>query len=95
MRPKVILIPPIQVQAISPLLEGKDLLVIAKTGSGKTVDFSLPLIDKLVRNKVSVTPNHIRSLILSPTRELATQIEKNIINYTEGLELKTKVMFGG
>jgi ATP-dependent RNA helicase RhlE len=86
---------PIQVQAIPHLLEGKDLLGIAKTGSGKTAAFSLPLIDKLGRNKASVTPNHIRSLILSPTRELATQIENNIINYAEGLELKTKVVFGG
>lgn len=86
---------PIQVQAIPPLLEGKDLLGIAKTGSGKTAAFSLPLIDKLGRNKVSSTPNHIRSLILSPTRELASQIENNIINYAEGLELKTKVVFGG
>ena len=86
---------PIQVQAIPPLLEGKDLLGIAKTGSGKTAAFSLPLIDKLGRNKVNITPNHIRSLILSPTRELASQIENNIINYSEGLELKTKVVFGG
>ena len=86
---------PIQVQAIPPLLEGKDLLGIAKTGSGKTAAFSLPLIDKLGRNRMSVTPNHIRSLILSPTRELATQIENNIISYAEGLELKTKVVFGG
>ena len=86
---------PIQVQAIPPLLEGKDLLGIAKTGSGKTAAFSLPLIDKLGRNMTSVTPNHIRSLILSPTRELATQIENNIIDYAEGLELKSKVVFGG
>lgn len=86
---------PIQVQAIPPLLEGKDLLGLAKTGSGKTAAFSLPLIDRLGRNKTSITPNHIRSLILSPTRELATQIENNIINYAEGLELKSKVVFGG
>ena len=86
---------PIQVQAIPPLLEGKDLLGIARTGSGKTAAFSLPLIDKLGRNKTNITPNHIRSLILSPTRELATQIEDNIINYAEGLELRSKVVFGG
>ena len=86
---------PIQVQAIPPLLEGKDLLGLAKTGSGKTAAFSLPLIDRLGRNKTSITPNHIRSLILSPTRELATQIENNIINYAEGLELRSKVVFGG
>lgn len=86
---------PIQAQAIPPLLKGKDLLGIAKTGSGKTAAFSLPLVNKLGRNKVSITPKHIRSLILSPTRELASQIEDNIINYAEGLELKTKVVFGG
>ena len=86
---------PIQVQAIPPLLEGRDLLGIAKTGSGKTAAFSLPLIDKLGRDKTTITPNHIRSLILSPTRELATQINNNIIDYAEGLGLKTKVVFGG
>ena len=86
---------PIQMQAIPPLLEGKDLLGLAKTGSGKTAAFSLPLIDRLGRNKTRITPNHIRSLILSPTRELATQIENNIINYAEGLGLRSKVVFGG
>lgn len=86
---------PIQAQAIPPLLEGRDLLGIAQTGSGKTAAFSLPLIDKLGRNRVNITPNHTRSLILSPTRELATQIENNIIDYAEGLELKSKVVFGG
>ena len=86
---------PIQEQAIPSLLEGKDLLGIARTGSGKTAAFSLPLIDHLGRSIVNIKPNHVRSLILSPTRELASQIESNIISYSEGLGLKTKVVFGG
>ena len=56
----LISIPQSTVQAIPPLLEGKDLLGLAKTGSGKTAAFSLPLIDRLGRNKTSITPNHIR-----------------------------------
>jgi ATP-dependent RNA helicase RhlE len=86
---------PIQAQAIPALLEGSDLLGIAKTGSGKTAAFSLPLIDNFGRNTKTLEPNHIRSLILSPTRELATQIESNITTYANGLGLKTKVVFGG
>lgn len=86
---------PIQKQAIPPLLTGKDLLGIAQTGSGKTAAFSLPIIELFSSNKSTVKCNHVRSLILSPTRELATQIENNIKNYGTGLNLSSKVVFGG
>lgn len=86
---------PIQSQAIPPVLDGKDLLGIAKTGSGKTAAFSLPIINILGKNQYEVECNHVRSLILSPTRELATQIENNIRTYSEGLNLRTKAVFGG
>ena len=86
---------PIQLQAIPPLLEGRDLLGIAQTGSGKTAAFSLPILELFSRNRQTVKANHVRSLILSPTRELATQIENNIKEYGSGLELSSKVVFGG
>jgi ATP-dependent RNA helicase RhlE len=86
---------PIQAQSIPHLLKGRDFLGIAKTGSGKTAAFSIPILERFGRKKIQIRPNHIRSLILSPTRELASQIEKSIINYGEGLELKSKVVFGG
>jgi ATP-dependent RNA helicase RhlE len=86
---------PIQVECIPQLLEGKDLLGIAQTGTGKTAAFALPLIDRLGRNKKDINSKHIRSLILTPTRELASQIETNIKVYGEGLDLSSKVVFGG
>ena len=85
---------PIQEQSIPHLLEGKDLLGIAQTGTVKTAAFSLPLLDKL--SKETKTNNHqIKALILSPTRELAVQIADNIKLYGEGLKLKHAVIFGG
>jgi ATP-dependent RNA helicase RhlE len=67
---------PIQEKSIPSLLNGSDLLGIAQTGSGKTAAFSLPLIDRLGREEVQTKPNNIRSLILAPTRELSSQIQK-------------------
>jgi len=86
---------PIQAQAIPHLLLGKDLLGIAQTGTGKTAAFSLPLISKLAKSDVSVRSKQARSLILTPTRELASQIELNIKYYSKGLKLSTSVIFGG
>jgi len=86
---------PIQAQAIPPLLEGKDLLGIAQTGTGKTAAFSLPLLHRLAEEKLKMRPGKCRSLILAPTRELASQIHKDIKVYGEGLGLKAAVVFGG
>ncbi|MCO4794986.1 MAG: DEAD/DEAH box helicase, partial [Bacteriovoracaceae bacterium] len=86
---------PIQGQSIPHLLKGKDLLGIAQTGTGKTAAFSLPIINRLAKNKVKAKPARVRTLILTPTRELASQIEENIKLYSKGLNLKTTVIFGG
>lgn len=86
---------PIQAQAIPYLLQGRDLLGIAQTGTGKTAAFSLPIINRLAQNKVKARPGRVRALILTPTRELAAQIEDNIKNYSKDLNLKCIVVFGG
>ena len=86
---------PIQKECIPALMNGKDLLGIAQTGTGKTAAFSLPIIDNFGRNKVDIKAKRTRSLILTPTRELASQITQNIDDYANGLGLNTKVVYGG
>ena len=86
---------PIQRECIPALIEGHDLLGIAQTGTGKTAAFSLPLINNFGKNKIEMETKCTRSLILTPTRELALQIMQNIDYYSSGLELKTKVIYGG
>ena len=86
---------PIQKKCIPPLINGNDLLGIAQTGTGKTAAFSLPIINNFGRNKVDINAKSTRSLILTPTRELASQIMQNIDDYSDGLGLKTKVVYGG
>lgn len=86
---------PIQREAIPHLLQGKDLLGIAQTGTGKTAAFSLPIINYLVNTPRAVKGGEPRVLILSPTRELASQIEANIKKYSKGLHIGTTVIFGG
>ena len=86
---------PIQKECIPALINGNDLLGIAQTGTGKTAAFSLPIINTFGRNKIDIQAKSTRSLILTPTRELASQIMQNIDDYSEGLGLKTKVVYGG
>lgn len=86
---------PIQKECIPALINGNDLLGIAQTGTGKTATFSLPIINKFGRNKIAIKAKSTRSLILTPTRELASQIMQNIDDYADGLGLKTKVVYGG
>lgn len=86
---------PIQAQAIPHLLEGRDLLGIAQTGTGKTAAFSLPIINRLVKNKIKTRPARVRALILTPTRELAAQIDDNIKTYSKDLKIFSAVIFGG
>jgi len=86
---------PIQAQAIPHLLNGKDLLGIAQTGTGKTAAFSLPILNHLAKNKVKTKPKNVRTLILTPTRELASQIDDNIRSYSKGLGIFSTVVFGG
>ncbi len=86
---------PIQQACIPALINGNDLLGIAQTGTGKTAAFSLPIINNFGRNKIDIKAKSTRSLILTPTRELASQIMQNIDDYSDGLGLKTKVVYGG
>ncbi|MDC1175483.1 DEAD/DEAH box helicase, partial [Bacteriovoracaceae bacterium] len=69
---------PIQEKSIPILLKGKDLIGIAQTGTGKTASFSLPIINRLAKDKKKAKPARVRALILTPTRELASQIEENV-----------------
>lgn len=86
---------PIQLQAIPFVMEGKDILGIAQTGTGKTAAFSLPILHNLAKNPVSVKSGGVRVLILTPTRELASQIADNIELYGKDLGLRYAVIFGG
>jgi len=86
---------PIQEKSIPHIMNKKDLLGIAQTGTGKTAAFSLPLIHNLMSSGVEVKPKNVRALILTPTRELASQIEDNIKMYSKGTNFKTAVIFGG
>jgi len=86
---------PIQGKAIPALLEGRDLLGIAQTGTGKTAAFGLPLLQKLSTGHVPPGPKQTRALILAPTRELAVQIEQSLRTYGRFLNLKLAVILGG
>lgn len=86
---------PIQAQAIPFLLNGSDLLGIAQTGTGKTAAFSLPILNRFGLNPIKLKSKQVRCLILTPTRELASQIEMNIKEYGQGMKPSTRVVFGG
>lgn len=86
---------PIQIQAIPLVLQKKDLLACAQTGTGKTAAFSLPIIEFLTRNTAQHTPGPPLALIVCPTRELAIQIAENIQVYTSQTKIKHCVIFGG
>jgi len=85
---------PIQSQAIPVILSGKDVLAAAQTGTGKTAGFALPIMEKLSSGQ-KPRGNNVRALVLTPTRELAAQVEDNIRGFNEFLNLKTTVVFGG
>ncbi len=86
---------PIQAQAIPKVLAGQDVLGVAQTGTGKTAAFSLPMIHRLHLERYSGQHRPIRGLILTPTRELAAQIEENIVGYTKHVKLFSVTLFGG
>ena len=85
---------PIQQKAIPPILEGKDVLASAQTGTGKTAGFTLPILQLLSQGQ-HLRQRPVRALILTPTRELAAQILANIKEYSEFLDLRSTVIFGG
>jgi ATP-dependent RNA helicase RhlE len=86
---------PIQLQAIPPLLEGRDLLGIAQTGTGKTAAFALPTIQYLEENPKSKGMRECRVLVLSPTRELAAQIAASFRDYSKQSRISVEAVFGG
>jgi ATP-dependent RNA helicase RhlE len=85
---------PIQAQAIPELIEGRDMLGCAQTGTGKTAAFALPILNAMAKDPWS-GPRCIRVLMLCPTRELASQINDNIEQYARHLDIRSMVMFGG
>ncbi len=87
---------PIQRQAIPVVLEGRDLMASAQTGTGKTAGFTLPLLQLLSKHDHPVKGRRpVRALILTPTRELAAQIGENVEAYSKHLRLRSLVVFGG
>ncbi|MDP1784127.1 MAG: DEAD/DEAH box helicase [Sulfuricurvum sp.] len=87
---------PVQAQAIPFILEGRDMLAGAQTGTGKTAGFTLPMLEILTRKPFnSKAPRHIRVLILTPTRELAAQVGESVKTYGKYLPYKSAVVFGG
>jgi ATP-dependent RNA helicase RhlE len=86
---------PIQAQAIPHLLQGRDLLGCAQTGTGKTAAFALPILQRLAHAGQRVGPKACRALVLTPTRELAAQIEASFKTYGRYLKLSSAVVFGG
>lgn len=85
---------PIQKQAIPVILAGKDLIATAQTGTGKTASFVLPILEMFNKER-KLRGKRIRALILTPTRELAVQIEANIAQYSKHLNLSSMAVYGG
>lgn len=86
---------PIQAQGIPAVVEGRDVLGLAQTGTGKTAAFGLPMLTRLIKYGKKPDPKTCRALILAPTRELATQIATNIDAYAEGTPIRSFRVVGG
>ena len=86
---------PIQSQAIPHAMNGRDVMGLAQTGSGKTAAFGLPMIDALIKDGGRPVPKGAKALVLAPTRELAKQISDNLTAYTQGTHLKVALVVGG
>src|SRR6201997_2660634 len=86
---------PIQAQAIPPVMAGRDLLGIAQTGTGKTAAFALPIMHRLAADRRRAPPKGCRVLVLSPTRELASQIGESFKAYGRHMGVTVTVVFGG
>ena len=86
---------PIQQQAIPVVIEGKDVLAAAQTGTGKTAGFTLPLLERLSQTNPTMKKKQIRVLVLTPTRELAAQVADSIKTYGKYTSYKSTVIFGG
>lgn len=86
---------PIQTLAIPHLLNGKDLMGIAQTGTGKTAAFVLPILQKISEDRRAAMPGVPRALVIAPTRELAAQIDQSFATYGQFLRFRHTVIFGG
>ncbi len=86
---------PIQAKAIPLILEQKDVLAGAQTGTGKTAGFTLPMLELLTNTKIQKGKHQIRALVLTPTRELAAQVHQNVETYSKYLPFTSAVVFGG
>lgn len=85
---------PIQEQAIPAVIEGHDLMAAAQTGTGKTAGFTLPILERLSHG-TPAKRGHVRALILTPTRELAAQVNDSVESYSKNLAIRSTVVFGG
>ena len=86
---------PVQAQAIPAIVEGSDLIGIAQTGTGKTAGFTLPMLHRLMEHRPESKGRPVRALILTPTRELAAQVQESVKTYGNHLPLKSATIFGG
>ena len=86
---------PVQAQAIPPILAGRDVLAGAQTGTGKTAGFALPMLQRLARHTHHGGRHAVRALVLTPTRELAMQVEESIRAYGRHMSLRSTVVYGG
>jgi len=85
---------PIQAEAIPAVLRGADVMAAAQTGTGKTAGFTLPILERLSQGE-GAKPNRIRALVLTPTRELAAQVEQSVMEYGQHLTIRSAAVFGG
>ncbi|MBC8212824.1 MAG: DEAD/DEAH box helicase [Gammaproteobacteria bacterium] len=85
---------PIQTQAIPAVIQGRDVMAAAQTGTGKTAGFTLPLLE-LLSTGARANSNQVRALVLTPTRELAAQVEDSVATYGKHLPITSAVVFGG
>ena len=86
---------PIQEKSIPAILEGKDVMASAQTGTGKTASFTLPILNILSHPKNEHKGHHVRALIITPTRELAAQVRENVLTYGSNLDLRSTAIYGG
>ena len=86
---------PIQKKAIPLAMEGRDVLGLAQTGTGKTAAFALPMLIELMRMEGKPAPKSVRALVLAPTRELAKQIQEAMIGFAKGTDTRINLVIGG
>lgn len=85
---------PIQVEAIPAVLSQRDVMAVAKTGTGKTAGFTLPML-QLLSDASTLKTHNIRGLVITPTRELAAQVTESIVNYSRHTKIRSTAVFGG